>query len=134
MRVPDRLARLREAQGGMARAIEMKLVAQERAIGFLLAARAEIETLAAKAAGAHMAFVPAALRNMSDLDARIAAARTEADALRRHLLDARGREKAFGKTEGELRDALARKAVEEEALEAALGMAAKASGKPDVLK
>lgn len=133
MRRPDRLARLAEAQGSMARAVEIKLAAAERAIALLLAARAEIESLAAAPAAAHMALLPPALRKLVDLDKRLASARAEADALRRQLIAARGREKAFGKLEKQLRDSLARKAAEEEALETALGMAAKASGKADVV-
>ncbi len=134
MRKPDRLARLGEAQAAMAKAIEMKLAAQEGAISLLLAARAEIAGLATTAAGMHMAFVPAALRRMADLDADLASARAEADSLRRRLIDARGREKGFGKRERQLREALARKAVEEQAVETSLSMGAKASGKPDVFK
>ena len=133
MHTPERLARLGGAQGGMARAVEMKLAGAERAIGLLLAARGEIEALAAAPAQAHMAFLPVALRKLAELDARLASARAEAEAFRRQLMAARAREKAFAKRERQLRDALARKAGEEDALETALSMAAKASGKPDVL-
>lgn len=133
MRAPERLARLAEAQGAMAGAVEIRLAAAERTIALLLAARSEIENLVAAPGEAHMAFLPPALRKLVDLDLRLASARAEADSIRRQLIAARAREKAFGKLERQLRGSLARKAAEEEALETALSMAAKASGKADVV-
>ena len=124
-----RLARLGAAQEGMAKLIETRLAAVERRIAVLGAAHAELAALAQTGSQLQLGFLPSLLRRLAATEAETAAAQQDADALRHALLAMRHRGRAFAERADALREIDMRKAEEEEALETALAMAAKACRK-----
>ncbi len=128
-----RLARLGAAQEGMAKLIETRLAVVERRIAALNASHAELAVLAQSESPVQMEFLSSLLRRMVGTEADIAAAEREADMLRRSLLAMRHRGRTFGEKADRLREMEMRKAEEEEALETALAMAAKACRKQGVV-
>lgn len=94
----------------------------------------EIEGLASRAGGINPASVPVMLRRLAVLDLELRKIVAERDVLRQNLLVARGRQKVITAKLKLLRDSTERKAAEEQALETALVMRAKASGKGDVVR
>lgn len=82
----------------------------------------------------HLLFRASALARLAEAEAILAVNRTETETIRRDLAAARGREKVFRTKAALLRSVAERKALEEDVLENAMHMAAKASGKAGVLK
>ena len=68
-----------------------------------------------------------------ETEAQLKTAMAKMDALRRQLLNAKGRQKAITTKERLMREVSVRKEDEESALETTLAMRAKVSGKPDVM-
>lgn len=128
-----RLARLGEAQESMAKLIESRLAAVERRIAALAAAHAELAALAQAGSRIQLGFLTSLLRRLAATEAEAAAAEKEAAALRRALLAMRHRGRVFGERADALRELEMRKAEEEEALDTALGIAAKACRKQGVV-
>jgi chromosome segregation ATPase len=124
---------LARAQGEMVKVLEAKVAQQEHVAASLSAARAELDRLASTAGAAGLAFMPVALRSLAAAEGELSTVNMSLDALRKDLLAAKGREKALENRARLLRSTMERKAAEENALETALVMAAKASGKHDVV-
>ena len=99
----------------------------------LSAKRAELYVLSSSAAEGKLAFLPQALRLISETESELRKTAAEADVIRQELIAARARQKLMTTKGRRLRDAAERKAGEEDALEAAQSMAAKASGKQGVV-
>lgn len=126
--------RLATAQGELAGLLDAKLAREERRAQ---AIRTQIEQLSISMRGTDanlLTFHGAGLKQLADAETMLAACKTEADKIRSDLLAARGREKVFSAKGGLLRMAEERKSLEEEGREAALCMAAKASGKTVVVR
>ena len=128
-----RILRLARAQGEMVKALESKLAQQDRIVAALFAARGEFDRLASAAGAAGLAFLPMVLRSLATTEAELREVEMRLDGLRKDLLAAKSREKALEKRAKLLWSAMERKTVEEGALETALVMAAKASGKQDAV-
>jgi hypothetical protein len=128
-----RLARLLHAQGELVKVQEAALLQRERKEAALTAARRELDAIAAELGQARPAFLPAALQRLAATELLLLEARAEVEEARRKLLSAKGRQKSIAGRERLLRSAAERKAAEEDALEHALTMAAKASRKDDMV-
>ena len=129
----QRLARLLRAQSELVKVQEATLLHCERKEAALASTRSELDTIAAEMGQARPAFLPAALHRLTATELLLQQARAEVEDARGKLLSARGRQKSIAGRERMLRAAAERKAAEEDALEQALIMAAKASGKDDVV-
>lgn len=129
----QRLVRLLRAQSEMVKVQEAALLQCERKEAALAAGRRELDALAAVLGQARPAFLPATLHRLAATDQLLRAAGTEVEEARRTLLSAKGRQKSIAARERLLRAEKERKAAEEKALEHAMIMAAKASGKDDVV-
>lgn len=112
---------------------EAELLRCERRLAAFTAARGELDAAATGLAQARPAFLPAALHRLAEADQLLMMAGAEVEEVRQKLLAAKGRQKSIAGRERMLRSAVERKAAEEDALESALIMAAKASGKDDVV-
>ena len=112
---------------------EAALLRCEREEAALTAARRELDTIAAELGEARPAFLPAALHRLAATEQLLLQAAAEVQEARRKLLSARGRQKSIAERQRLLRSAAERKTMEQDALETALTMAAKASGKDDVV-
>jgi hypothetical protein len=117
----------------MVKALEAALVQRERKQAALWDSRRELDAVASGLAEARPAFLPAALHRLAATELLLMNAATEVEAARRRLLSAKGRQNVLAARERLLRSAADRKAIEEDTLEQALIMAAKASGKDDVV-
>ena len=129
----QRLARLLRAQGEVVKIREAELLRCERSQAALSATRGELDAVTTELAQARPAFLPAALHRLVETDQLLLKARAEVEAARQELLAAKGRQKSIAGRERMVRSAAERKAAEGDALEQALIMAAKASGKDDVV-
>jgi hypothetical protein len=129
----QRLARLLRAQSEMVKVQEAGLLQCERKEAALVSARHELDAIAAELGQARPAFLPPTLHRLAATDQLLVQAGTEVDEARRKLLSAKGRQKSIAARERLLRSTVERKAAELEALEHALTMSAKASGKDDVV-
>lgn len=126
-----RLLRLAQAQSDMVKNLEARLAQHERRASTLSAARSELEGLAAGAGG--LQHLPHVLRKLVATEVEMNEVRVEIDALRGQLLTARSRQKSLDGRARLLGEAIERKSAELEALETALVMMAKASGKTGVV-
>ena len=115
------------------KALEARLAGEERRAAELSFSKMEIEGMASRVGAIHPASVPVMLRRIAMLDLQLKKIVAERDDLRQKLLVARGRQKVITARWKLLRDSAERKAAEEQALETALVMGAKVSGKGDVV-
>lgn len=127
------MMRLAQAQGELVKSLEARFAQQERVVAALTASRAELDSLASSGGIGGLAFLPVALRNLAAAEAALSEANRKLEDVRKELLSAKGRHKALDTRARLLREASERKALEEDTLETALLMAAKASGKHDVV-
>lgn len=127
------MMRLARAQGEMVRSLEARLTQQERTVASLSALCAELDRLVSSGGSGGLAHFPGALRALAAEEAALREARMELDNIRSQLIAAKARHKSLDQRAKGLREAWERKTGEEEALEAALVMTAKASGKADVV-
>lgn len=130
----ERLSRLSTAQGELAGLLEAKLAREEMRVRSLRTSINELSVSMGSIEASLLIFHAAALKRLADTEAILAACQGEIDATRWQLLAARGREKAFSAKASRLRVAEERKRLDDEGLEAALRMAAKASGKTGVVR
>jgi hypothetical protein len=130
---PERLRRLARAQGELVKVLEAGLLRAEQQAAAQSAAQAQLDAMAVKAGQAQPALLPALLRSLSAAESQVKQARREVERVQQRLLAAKGREKAIASRAKRLGDGELRKAGEEEALETALAMGAKASRKGGVV-
>ena len=127
------MMRLVRAQGDMVRNLEARLTQQELKVASLSALCAELDKLVSSGGLGGLAHFPGALRTLAAEEAALRDARVELDSTRNQLLAAKARHKALDQRFRLLRENWARKTLEQDALETALVMTAKASGKADVV-
>ena len=113
--------------------LETRLAQEERGIASISSKKAEIDILATRSGTLHPASLPAMLRSLAALESQLKQIEIEADRLKRHLLEAKGREKVISTRLKLLRDNAERKMAEEQAMETTLVLMAKASGKGGVV-
>jgi hypothetical protein len=128
-----RLQRLAQAQVAITKVLEARLVQQERQVAALSASRDELDAIASGSRTIDVAFLPSVLRNLFAMEKQLKEASYKMDEVRRQLLDAQSRQKAVAKRLRLAREAQERKEDEEDALEVAMAMCTKASGKPGVV-
>lgn len=126
--------RLARTQNDLAALHEARLLAAEARIASLRAERSEIASLSQSAHALQLGLAPMALRKMAEIDESLQETSSEAEAMRQRLVAARTRQKAFSAKATLLTQAMERKSEADDALEAALGMVAKACGKQGVVK
>lgn len=128
-----RMTRLAHAQGQMVKRLEARLAQHERTVATLAATWAELNRLASSGGSGRLAFLPQTLRSLAAAEVALRDARIELDDIRGQLLAAKARHKALDQRAKVLRDTWDRKVEGENVLETVLLMAAKASGKADVV-
>lgn len=129
-----RLDRLAAAQAKLGELIERRLAKHELMSCSL---RKTVDELSESISGLNAHLLPfraRALTRLADAEAMLASRLSEGEAIRRELAVARGREDAFSKMASQLHAEAERKALEEESLETAMRLPAKASGKTGMLK
>lgn len=129
----DRLLRLARAQAAMVKVHEAGLMRAEQRLHALSTERRELDAMAVKAAASQPSLLPSLLRSLAAAEEEERRTRAGMEALQKKLLTARSREDAVTSRANVLGQAEARKSGEEEALETALLMRAKASGKGGVV-
>ncbi len=130
---PERLRRLARAQGELVKMLETTLLRAEHKSAALQAEQAQLDSMAATAGQTQPALLPALLRSLAATGQQMRLAETEVEKTRNSLLAAKSREKAMTGRAKRLEDVELRKSIEEEALDTALAMGAKASGKGGVV-
>lgn len=126
-----RILRLAKVHGDMVKSVEEKLAQCERKMAALGLVRSELDRLAGSSAS--LAGLPMILRRLAITEIELKENRQQIAELQRQLIAYKSRQKALDGRARLLRDEHLRKAGEDDALETALLMFTKASGKQDAL-
>lgn len=128
-----RMTRLAQAQGQLVKRLEARLAQHERTLAALTAAWSELDGIASSGGSGRLAFLPQTLRSLATAEVAMRDAQIVLNDIRGQLLAAKARHKALDQRAKMLREAWERKSGEEDMLETVLLIAAKASGKHDVV-
>lgn len=131
---PRRLLRLARAQADMASLLELRFETETRRGAELLLTRADTMAALERTSTAGLVFYAAGLRRLAEIDGAIAASEQSRREIAKRLLGVRRRQEGLMRRARTYQEKGERKAEEDEALEVALAMADKATGKNDVVK
>jgi hypothetical protein len=128
------MRRLAGSQKEILRILEAKLACQEQKAELLRGLIEALSSSTGKVESVFPAVHAAALKRLSGQQALLAVCKKEAEEIRGEVLAARGREKTLSEKATQFQREEQRKAQEEEGLESAVFMIAKACRKTDVLR
>lgn len=129
----DRLLRLARTQRELARLLEAKLISGTHRLSQLEHTRAGILSSLDRDGGAGLVLYAATMRRLMDIGVAVKSVEVEIAEHNRTLLNVRLRQEVLTRRAEQVRVTDERKAMEGEALEAAIGMHRKATGKHGML-
>ncbi|MFO1131775.1 MAG: hypothetical protein U1E16_07190 [Hyphomicrobiales bacterium] len=118
----------------MASLLELRFETETRRGAELLLTRADTMAALERTSTAGLVFYAAGLRRLAEIDGAIAASEQSRREIAKRLLGVRRRQEGLMRRARTYQEKGERKAEEDEALEVALAMADKATGKNDVVK
>lgn len=129
-----RLSRLAGAQREVADLLDVKLAREQNAVLLQEALIGQLSSAMSGTTAGLLIFHDAGLRRLVEAEAALERSRAEVMSLRQKLIAARSRERSLSSRAAALQRHVERKRTDEDALDAALILAAKACHKDDVVK